>query len=105
MAQEFASIDQDFLFLMFLDLCKAYNKLDHGLLLKTLERYGAGPNMQGLLAELWENREVVTRQNGFYVPHFRATCGTTQGGVALTKLFNVAVNIVDRHWLSLAPED
>ena len=61
--------------------------------------------MQGLLAEFWENREVVTRQNGFYGPYFRATCGTTQGGIEFPKLFNVAVNILARHWLSLAPED
>ena len=61
--------------------------------------------MQGLLAEFWENREVVTRQNGFYGPYFRATCGTTQGGIEFPKLFNVAVNILARHWLLLAPED
>ena len=51
MAQELASIDQDLLFLVFLDIWKAYNALDCGRLLKTLVGYGAGPKMQGLLAE------------------------------------------------------
>ena len=49
MVQELASIDQDPLFLAFLDLRKAYNTLEHGRLLQNVEGYGAGPNMRSLL--------------------------------------------------------
>ena len=57
--------------------------------------------MQGLLGLFWENREVVTRQNGYHGPQFRVTRGTTQGGVAFPTLFNVEVNSVVFHWIFL----
>ena len=61
--------------------------------------------MWGLLTKFWENQELVTRQNGYHSTNFRATCGTTQVGVASPKLFKVAVNIVVCHWISLTVED
>ena len=44
LAQELASVDQDPLLLVLLDLRKAYGNLYRGGLLQTLARYGAGPN-------------------------------------------------------------
>ena len=52
-------MDQDPLFLVFLNLIKAYDNLDYGRILKTLERYRAGPKMRGIVAELWARQEVV----------------------------------------------
>ena len=54
-------MDQDPLFLIFLELRKSYNTLDRGCFLITLEGYGAGPCMQRLLAVFWDQKEVVTR--------------------------------------------
>ena len=105
LAQELASVDQKPLFLVFLDLRKAYDNQYCGRLLKTLERYGAEPKMWGILAEFWARQEVVTRKNGDHGPQFRATCGTTQGGLTFTTLFNVAVDNVVRNWLSITVED
>ena len=48
-AQDLSSIDQDPLFLVFLDLQKAYDRVDWERLLITLEGYGSGPHMCGLL--------------------------------------------------------
>ena len=53
LAQEIASIDQDTLLLVFLDLQKAYDTVDCGHILTTLEVYGAGPFMSRLLAVFW----------------------------------------------------
>ena len=61
MAQELVSINQDPLFLVFLYLWKSYNTLDCVRLLQTFEGYGEVLKMRGILAELWENQEVVTR--------------------------------------------
>ena len=47
--QELVGIYQDFLFLVFLDLKKAYYTMDWDRLFITLEGYGAGPRMCGLL--------------------------------------------------------
>ena len=101
MSQELASIVQDPLLLVFLDLRKAYNTLDRGRLFQTLERYGAGTRMRGILEEFWENQEFVTRHNGHHVPQLKETYGTTQEGIASSTLFNVAINSVVHHWISL----
>ena len=53
LAHYLLSVDQDLLFLVFLDRRKAYENLERGWLLKTLEGYGAGPKMQGIMAEFW----------------------------------------------------
>ena len=51
LAQELARIDEDPLLLMFLYLRKAYETLDQGQILKTLEVYGSGPHMSRVLEE------------------------------------------------------
>ena len=45
MMQDLDSVDQDSLFLVFLDPKKAYDNVYSGRLLKTLDGYGAVPNM------------------------------------------------------------
>ena len=49
LAQDLASIEQDLLFLVLLDLRKTYDTVDRDHLLITLEGYGAGPRICGLL--------------------------------------------------------
>ena len=56
MAQELAIIDQDPLFLVFLNLRKSCDTLDRGRILHTLEGCGVGPNIRGLLAEFGRTR-------------------------------------------------
>ena len=43
--QDLASVDQDSLFLVFLDLIKLYDNLERRWILKTLEGYGVGPKI------------------------------------------------------------
>ena len=52
-SQELDSVDQDPLFLVFLDLRKSYDTVDRGRILTALEGYGAGPHIRGLLEEFW----------------------------------------------------
>ena len=54
MAHELVRVDQDPLFLVFLDLQNAYDTVDHVCLLMTLDENGAGPYMYGLIATFWE---------------------------------------------------
>ena len=74
-------------------------------LLQIIEGYGEGPKLRGLLAEFWSIQEVVTHQNGIHGPKLRASRRMTQGGIALPSLFNLVVESVVRHWMSLAVED
>ena len=61
MTQEIESINRESSLLVFLDLRKAYNTLDRGPLLQTLEGYGAGPKTRGILEEFLLRQEVVTK--------------------------------------------
>ena len=105
LTQELSSIDQDPLFLVFLDLWNAYNNVDRERLIITLEGYGSGPHMCSLLETFWECQQVVLRQNGFHGPAFPATRGTMQGGIFSPTLFNVLVDNIIRTWLVMTVED
>ena len=49
LAQDISRVDHEPLFVVFLDLRKAYNTMDRDRLIQTLKRYGVGPRMCGLL--------------------------------------------------------
>ena len=103
--QELASVDQDPFFLVFLDPRKAYDNLDQGRLLKTIEGYGEGSKLWSLLAYFWSIQEVVTHQNGFHGLQLRATRGTTQEGIDSTTLFDLVVDRVVRQYMSLTMDE
>ena len=73
MAQELMIMDQGPLFLVFMYLQKDYDTFDRSRLLQNLQGYRAAPKIPGILAELWDIPQVVTRQNGYHGPQFRAT--------------------------------
>ena len=98
-------MDQDLIFLVLLDLQKAYDNLDRCCLLNTWEGYEAGPKMQEIMMEFWVRQEVVTRKNGYHGPQFRAARGTTQGGMKPPTLLNVEVDSVVRYWLPMKVGD
>ena len=83
LAQDLASIDQDPIFLVFLDLRKAYDTVNRDCILITLEGYGAGPRLCGILETFWDCCQVVPRQTVFQVLAFPATRGTTQGRIII----------------------
>ena len=103
--QEISRVEQYPIFLVFLNLIKAYDTVDRGRVIRTLEGYGAGPLMHELLVTLWVYQEFVTRQNCYHSPNFKVTRGTTQGGLISLTLFNVVVNNVVRKWLAMTAKD
>ena len=68
LVQYLASVNQNPIFLVFIDIQKVSNNLDWGIILQALECYEEEPKLQGLLEEFWSRQEVVTCQNGFHVP-------------------------------------
>ena len=101
MVQDMYSIYQNHFLLLFLDISKAYDMLDRGRFLQTLERYGARKKLCGILVDFWENQYVVTRHSRSYVPPFRLTHSTTWVGLASPTLFNVDLGSMLRHWIFL----
>ena len=57
------------------------------------------------MEDFWAWQEVVTQQNGYHGPQFRATRRTTQEGATLLTLFNMVVDNVVPNWLSMKVED
>ena len=55
--------------------------------------------------EFWLRQEVFTIQNGFHGTQLLATRGMTEGRLDSPTLFNVAVESVVRHWMSLTVEE
>ena len=59
-----------------------------------------GTHICELLVTFWFHQEVITRQNGYHGPKFKATRGTTQVEVIPLTLFNVLVdNLI---WMCMA---
>ena len=105
LSQELSRIYQDPLFLVFLDLRRAYDTVDRERLLMTLEEYGAGTFLCGLLDTFWDLQKVVPSQNVFHGPAFPTTRGTTQDVLVSSTIFNVVVDNVIRTWLAMTVED
>ena len=105
LSQELASIDQEPLLLVFLDISKSYDTMDRKRLLVTLTGYGAVSLLCGLLETLWDIHKVVPRQNVFHGPAIPATRGTMQGGLLSLTIFNVVVDNSTITWLVMTVED
>ena len=96
LAQDISIIEQDPLFLIFLDLSKAYDTLDRERLLVTLEGYGAGPCLCEILETSWGRQQVLPRHNSFHKLAFPATKGTAQGSLVSPTIFDVVVDNIIR---------
>ena len=103
--QELAIVYHDPLFLVFFDLRKAYDNVDRGHIIQTLEGYSAGPFLCGILETFWANQKLLPRKNGYNVMEFQVTRVKTQGGLISLTLFNIVVNFFIRTCLDMKVED
>ena len=90
--------------MIFLDLHKAYDALDRSRCLKTLEGYGVGPRACRLLQTYWRKFAMVARAGGYYRTAFQGARGVTKGDLLSLTIFNVMVDAVARHWVTLMIE-
>ena len=63
--QQLAALSEDFLYVIFLDMHKAYDALDRFRCLDILEVYGVGPRSRILLQTYWRRLTVVARAGGY----------------------------------------
>ena len=64
--QQLAAMREEVLYVIFLDLHKAYERLDRSRCLEILEGYGVGPRGRRLLRTYWGKMTMVARVGGFY---------------------------------------
>jgi hypothetical protein len=86
------------LYMIFIDLKKAYDTLDRSQAMRILEGYGVGANILRIIATIWEGDTMVPRQAGYFGRAFKARRGVRQGDIVSPFIFNIMVDAVVRHW-------
>ena len=64
--QQLAAMREEVLYVIFLDLTKAYDAFDRSRCLDILEGYGVGPSARRLLKTYWRRLTMVARAGGYY---------------------------------------
>ena len=82
-------------------LQKAYYDLDRDRCLYILEGCGVGPRACRILRIYWYRMIMVYCAEGYYREVVKVFRGVTQGEPLSPKIFNVVVDAVVHHWVSL----
>ena len=87
--------------MIFLDLHKAYDALDRYRYLDILEGYSVGPRAYWLLRTYLQRSSMVARAEGYYGEAFKGARGVTQVDPLSPTIFNVVVDAVVCHCVTL----
>ena len=77
--QKLAALRKEVLYMIFLDLHKAYYALDRSRCLEILEGCGVGAQAFRILRTYWSRLTVVARTGRYYRAVFKGAWGVTQG--------------------------
>ena len=92
------------LFLLFVDLKKAYDSVPHEALWCVLKKYGMPPSMLSILRSLHDSMSAEVTVNGQVAPEFEVCNGLRQGCVIVPTLFNLYFALVMEQWRSKCKE-
>jgi hypothetical protein len=78
----------------FLDLSKAFDKVNHSILLPELADSNVSPNIINILKHMYDNQFINVSFNGITGEEWKLGNGTRQGGITSPLLFNFYINCV-----------
>ena len=86
------------MFLLFVDLRKAYDSVPRQAMWKTLRKYGVPPVMVEVIKSLHDNMKAEVMVNGDTSPPIQVNNGLRQGCTIAPTLFNLYFNLVIEQW-------
>ena len=89
------------MYVIFLDLHKAYDALYKSRCLEILEGYGVGTRSCRILRTYWSRLRMVAKAGGYYEAKFKGARGVIQGDPLSPTIFNVVVDAVVQHLVSV----
>jgi len=82
---------------LFLDMSKAFDVLDHDLLLKKLEHIGIRGSLLSLFSTYLKDRSFSIKVDGKHSKFYKAESGVPQGSILGPKLFLIYLNDLLKH--------
>ncbi|CAH8429139.1 unnamed protein product [Dicrocoelium dendriticum] len=93
---------------IYLDFSKAFDRLDHRILLQRLQSYGIGDPLLGWIGNFLYQRKLQVRVRGSLSNPIEVECGVPQGSVLGPRLFLVFINdlvrVISSNFLLFADE-
>ena len=93
------------LYIIFIDLTKAYDSVPRAAMWKVLERYGVPPRLRELVMSFHVDTCVQARVDGELADGFPVLNGLKQGCVMAPVLFSLYAAAAVDHWRRTLPED
>ena len=99
--QKLTTVREEVLYEVFLDLRKAYDTLEWERCMEILVGYRVGPRTEIILRYYWDHLSMVNRVGRYYATPLKGHRGVTQGDTISPTIFNMEVDAVIYHWITL----
>jgi hypothetical protein len=94
---------EDVLFILFVDLKKAYDSVPRNVLWRVLEKFGVPPIMIQIIRSFHDGMQVIVRAGKLHTDRIEVKNGLRQGYTLAPTLFNIYYSAVVANWRKRCP--